>query len=116
MQNQAWLHAIYGAQAVHHLREYVNRESALDNNAYVISAIFEHGRMLSLYAAWAYKRHNGYSYRIRKLGTYLIDTRDRLKEGLTALKNGQDFVREKRKELVDLANGKAGSSRSAEAS
>lgn len=110
-----------GARAVHQLRCFIsNAATALDNNAYVLAALYNS----SFGSLWIYAirpvaaSQNSdaefpIEYRITLIDSFhLTKSPDDLRDGISAWRNAREWAKEKRDELVKAANMKAASFRS----
>ena len=106
------------ARAVHQLRCFTTGPTtALDDNAYVITALYDSPTgLLELYATRPiasqkrddFSKHLPIEYRMTSIGQFMMNyTPDMFREGAQAYRNAREWAKEQRDELVRAANLKA---------
>lgn len=111
---QACYDAAFGARAMYKLRSYVDPDTAVDGNAYTISATYNGGSgsgFLTLYATHAAiskDPERPVDYYMTKLRSFaMTDHHDTFRQGASALRNAREWAQEQRTTLVTTANAKA---------
>ena len=100
-----------GARGIHELRSYVDPETAYDNNAYTITSTYYDGSGdLTIYSTHPTPFNdpqNPIEYRMTQLNGWKMTGNPRaFRQGASALRNARDWTKEKREELMIVANGK----------
>lgn len=107
-----------GARAVHHLRAFItDPTTALDNNAYVLTALYHSPTgMLWIYAIRAiaspspsesFAHPKKLEYRMTLISRFnLTLSPESFRDGVRAYRNARDWAKEQRDELVRAANAK----------
>lgn len=114
-RKQVCYDAVYGARAIHTLRSYIDPDTALDGNAYTISATFEGGAgnaILTLYATHVVASRSGpdlppLEYHMTRLGGWMmIEDVESFRRGATAIRNAREWAQAQRSLLIAAANAK----------
>ncbi|KAL9056689.1 MAG: hypothetical protein Q9162_002758 [Coniocarpon cinnabarinum] len=111
LKRQACYAGAIGARAMHELRLYVNKATALDSNAYTMTWAFDSSTgTLNVYtthpvASEVPDRH--VDYQMTQLqGWALTGNIDSFRQGVSYFRNARDWARARRRELIDAANDK----------
>ncbi|KAB8356475.1 hypothetical protein FH972_024058 [Carpinus fangiana] len=106
--------AAFGARAIYKLRSYVDPDTAVDGNAYTISATYNGGPgsgTLTLYAthlATSEDPNRPVDYHMTQLrGWLMTDSAESFRQGAAAIRNAREWAQEQRKALIAAANAKA---------
>ncbi|KAL9043917.1 MAG: hypothetical protein Q9214_002912 [Letrouitia sp. 1 TL-2023] len=107
-KNQAMYDGALGARGIHKLRLYVDPETAYDNNAYTITSTYHPSGLLTMYTSHPVESTNPKhqtEYRMNQLRSFaMTDAPDTFRQGAAALRNGRDWTRDQRKELIDYTS------------
>ncbi|QSS61694.1 hypothetical protein I7I51_03871 [Histoplasma capsulatum] len=105
---QACYDGALGARGMDALRSY-RQEQTYDNNAYTLTSTY-HGGTLKMYATHIGKpdaRNSHPKYFMTQLRSFaLTDTSEAFRQGASAYRNGRDWAKETRDELIRAANEK----------
>lgn len=108
---QACFDGAHGARAMHSLRLYGKDEPVYDNNAYTLSGIYHAGqlKMFSHYTAQPNGVGTRPEYYMHQLDAWAMTGNKRsYVQGLTALKNAEDWTKKVRDTVIARANEMAG--------
>lgn len=97
------------ARGVSQLRSYVNLDTALDDNAYTVVAIYCNSGLLQLFAIHLARfGSDDIAYYMTLLRSFnLTDDLESFRTGVRALRNVRDWAKEQRQTLADAANAKS---------
>ena len=114
-KRQALYDGALGARGVHELRSYVDPETAYDNNAYTITSTYHGGSgdltIYTTHPTLSNDAQNLTEYRMTQLnGWKMTGNPEAFRQGASALRNARDWAKEKREELIAVANNNALSS------
>lgn len=108
---QACYDGALGARAMHSLQMYgvENSKERYDNNAYIITSTYHNGN-LKMYTAHPGPSENpslSTEYHMTQVGGWdLTGSSEQFRQGAGALRNARDWAKEKRDELIAVANGR----------
>jgi hypothetical protein len=107
VERQAWYNGVIGARAMHSLHSY-NREPVYDNKIYTLTAIYDSRGSLSVYGH-SMAQPNGpetrpESYTFTVGSWRMITDKDSYVQGLTVLKNAEEWTKGVRDAAIEGAN------------
>ena len=106
-KQQAYYNGALGARAIYALQSYEQEIPICDNNAYTITSTYSNST-LKLYTA--HVTHTGHpdcrpEYIMTQLRAFaMTDTPETFRQGASAYRNARDWAKEKRDEIIRLAN------------
>jgi hypothetical protein len=105
-QRQAWYDGVIGARAMHSLHSYNRSEPVYDNKIHTLSAVYDAKKgELHIYGHSIAQPNGKTEFYTFEVGSWTMATdRDSYVQGLTALKNAEEWTEDVREKAIEDAN------------